>query len=393
MKKFWNFIRDESGERILRLEGPIDEDNFWGDTVTPDDFRDDLEAEEGNVTVWINSPGGNVFAAAQIYTMLCDHKGKITVKIDAIAASAASVIAMAGDRVLMSPVAMLMIHDPMTIAMGNAKDMEKAISTLNEVKASIINAYQKKTGLSRNKISQLMEDETWMNAKKAVDMGFADGILFTDKDGESANEGRENEDEKEIEAAWKPYSTRAMGRAILDRIVLSAEADARAGEEPEKAPADETDVEPSEEGLTGTDAAGDDLHEEAPNAADFSDNGDAGREGITDKDKPGGNGTDGEEPDSDDDPDEDGTDRDETEDDPDEPDEDDPEETGAEAPDDPDDNPDEPDEGTDKPKQKAKDRPKSEAKKPPVIGMDGKTEDGAMPYELVRKQLDFLRRG
>ena len=260
MKKFWNFIRDESGERILRLEGPIDEDNFWGDTVTPDDFRDDLEAEEGNVTVWINSPGGNVFAAAQIYTMLCDHKGKITVKIDAIAASAASVIAMAGDRVLMSPVAMLMIHDPMTIAMGNAKDMEKAISTLNEVKASIINAYQKKTGLSRNKISQLMEDETWMNAKKAVDMGFADGILFTDKDGESANEGRENEDEKEIEAAWKPYSTRAMGRAILDRIVLSAEADARSGEEPEKAPADETDVEPSEEGLTGTDAAGDDLN-------------------------------------------------------------------------------------------------------------------------------------
>ena len=393
MKKFWNFIRDESGERILRLEGPIDEDNFWGDTVTPDDFRDDLEAEEGNVTVWINSPGGNVFAAAQIYTMLCDHKGKITVKIDAIAASAASVIAMAGDRVLMSPVAMLMIHDPMTIAMGNAKDMEKAISTLNEVKASIINAYQKKTGLSRNKISQLMEDETWMNAKKAVDMGFADGILFTDKDGESANEGRENEDEKEIEAAWKPYSTRAMGRAILDRIVLSAEDDARTGEEPEKAPADETDVEPSEEGLTGTDAAGDDLHEEAPDAADFSDNGDAGREGITDKDKPGGNGTDGEEPDSDDDPDEDGTDRDETEDDPDEPDEDDPEETGAEAPDDPDDNPDEPDEGTDKPKQKAKDRPGNEAKKPPAIGMDGKTEDGAMPYELVRKQLDFLRRG
>ena len=124
MKKFWSFIRNDAGERILRLEGPVDEESFWGDEVTPSAFREELEAEEGDVTVWINSPGGNVFAAAEIYTMLCDHKGKITVKIDAIAASAASVIAMAGDRVLMSPVAMLMIHDPMTIAMGNAKDSQ-----------------------------------------------------------------------------------------------------------------------------------------------------------------------------------------------------------------------------------------------------------------------------
>ena len=99
MKKFWNFIRNDAGERILRLEGPIDEDDFWGDSVTPATFHDELEAEEGDVTVWINSPGGSVFAAAEIYAMLKDHKGKVTVKIDAIAASAASVIAMAGDTV------------------------------------------------------------------------------------------------------------------------------------------------------------------------------------------------------------------------------------------------------------------------------------------------------
>ena len=108
MKKFWDYIRNDAGERVLRLEGPIDEDSFWGDEVTPAAFRDELDAEDGDVTVWINSPGGNVFAAAEIYTMLKDHKGKITVKIDAIAASAASVIAMAGDTVLMSPVSMLM---------------------------------------------------------------------------------------------------------------------------------------------------------------------------------------------------------------------------------------------------------------------------------------------
>ena len=128
MKKFWNWIKNSDDTRILRLEGPIDEESFWGDEITPQMFRDELESGEGDVTVWINSPGGNVFAAAEIYTMLKDYKGSITVKIDAIAASAASVVAMAGDTVQMSPVAMLMIHDPSTVAMGNTKDMEKAMA-------------------------------------------------------------------------------------------------------------------------------------------------------------------------------------------------------------------------------------------------------------------------
>lgn len=201
---FWNFSSDND-ERILRLDGPIDSNNMWGDSVTPQDFREDLNAQDGDLTVWINSPGGSVFAAAEIYSMLKDYKGKITVKIDALAASAASVIAMAGDKVLMSPTALIMIHDPMTIAMGNAKDMEKVISTLNEVKESIINAYQLKTNLSRNRIAQLMEDETWLNAKKAVELGFADEILFSE-------EGNE-----EIEG--QSYSTRAMGNAIVNRLI------------------------------------------------------------------------------------------------------------------------------------------------------------------------------
>ena len=243
MKKFWNFIRNEAGERILRLEGPIDEESFWGDEITPAAFRDELESEEGDVTVWINSPGGNVFAAAEIYTMLCDHKGRITVKIDAIAASAASVIAMAGDAVLMSPVSMIMVHDPMTIAMGNARDMEKAITTLNEVKESIINAYVKKTGMSRNRVSKLMENETWMNARKAVELGFADAILFTD------DENKEDDDEKEVEAAWQPYSTRAIGQAMLNRLIPASVDNADTGEEAEESDDDKTPVEPSEGGL------------------------------------------------------------------------------------------------------------------------------------------------
>ena len=110
--------------------------------------------------------------------MLREYPGTVTVKIDSIAASAASVVAMAGDRVLMSPTGMLMIHDPSTIAMGNSEDMRKAIDVLNEVKESIINAYTAKTGLSHARIANLMSNETWMNAKKAVELGFADGILF-----------------------------------------------------------------------------------------------------------------------------------------------------------------------------------------------------------------------
>ena len=178
--KFWNFTRDENGERVLRLEGPIDSDDTWGDEITPRAFREELNAGDGNITVWINSPGGSVFAASEIYTMLCDYKGKVTVKIDALAASAASVIAMAGDRVLMSPTSMYMIHDPMTMAMGNAQDMEKVIETLNAVKEAILNAYVRKTGLSRAKVAKLMSDETWMDARKAVELGFADEIMFSE---------------------------------------------------------------------------------------------------------------------------------------------------------------------------------------------------------------------
>ena len=131
----------------------------------------------GNITVWINSPGGDCVAAAQIYNMLMDYKGDVTVKIDGIAASAASVIAMAGTKVLVSPVSMMMIHNPQTLAMGDTAEMQKAIEMLGSVKDSIINAYEIKTGLSRAKLSHLMDSETWMDANKAVELGFADGVL------------------------------------------------------------------------------------------------------------------------------------------------------------------------------------------------------------------------
>ena len=116
-------------------------------------------------------------AAAQIYNMLMDYKGSITIKIDGMAASAASVIAMAGTKVLMSPVSMMMIHNPATMAWGDTAEMQKAIDMLSEVKESIVNAYEIKTGMSRAKLSHLMDAESWMNANKAVELGFADDIL------------------------------------------------------------------------------------------------------------------------------------------------------------------------------------------------------------------------
>ena len=279
MKKFWNFIQNDAGERVLRLEGPIDEESFWGDEVTPRMFRDELEADEGDITVWINSPGGNVFAAAEIYTMLCEYKGRVTVKIDAIAASAASVIAM-----------------------GNTKDMEKAISILNEVKETIINAYQKKTGLSRGKIGQLMENESWMNARKAVELGFADAVLYSDKS--ESGKGEAEHDDTPVEDAAFPYSTRIMCQTILNRYVPNC-TDSGEAEQP-----------------------ADPVVPTVPDA---------------DPDTPEANP-------------------------------DDPTEThsGEAEP------PAEPPKATDQPEM-------------PVIGMDGKTKDGAMPFDLVMKQLELLK--
>ena len=179
-RKFWNWVRNEGEKRTLLLDGEISDETWWGDEVTPQMFRSELHAAEGDIDLWINSPGGDCYAAAQIYNMLMEYKGNVTVKIDGIAASAASVVAMAGSTVEISPLGMLMIHNPMTVSIGDTHEMERTIMFLAEIKESIINAYELKTGLSRAKISRLMDAETWMNAKKAVELGFADSVLYAD---------------------------------------------------------------------------------------------------------------------------------------------------------------------------------------------------------------------
>lgn len=185
---FWSFKNLADGETELRIEGEIVSDDNdwlyeWFDVThsSPNAFRQALNEHKGkNITVWIDSWGGDVFAAAGIYNALKEHKGQVTVKIDGKAVSAASVIAMAGDEVLMSPASILMVHNPWTMAVGEAKDMRHQANVLDEVKETIINVYQSKTKLSRSKISKLMDEETWMSARKAVADGFADGMLYAE---------------------------------------------------------------------------------------------------------------------------------------------------------------------------------------------------------------------
>lgn len=237
MKKFWNWktqtvanqeTQEPVTERTLFLNGTIAEESWFDDDVTPQIFKDELNSGSGDITVWINSPGGDCIAAAQIYNMLMDYKGSVTVKIDGIAASAASVIAMAGTKVLVSPVSMLMIHNPMTIAYGNSAEMQKAIDMLASVKDSILNAYEIKTGLSRTKLSHLMDAETWMDANKAIELGFADEIM----------QRSAATDEVPVPQVSMMFSRTAVVDSLMDKLAAKCKIEAKPTQTETKVKAD-----------------------------------------------------------------------------------------------------------------------------------------------------------
>lgn len=212
-RRFWNWVKDEESDtRTLYINGVIAEDSWYGDEVTPALFRSELHSGSGDIEIWVNSVGGDCVAAAQIYNMLMDYPHNVTVKIDGIAASAASVISMAGTKVLMSPVSVMFVHNPLTVAIGDSEEMQKAIAMLDEVKESILNSYEIKTGMSRAKLSHLMDSETWMSANKAVELGFADGILFKD-----TTETHDNP----LAGNSFTFSRRAVTNSLLDKLKLS----------------------------------------------------------------------------------------------------------------------------------------------------------------------------
>ena len=184
MKRFWNWTKDaETGDRVLRLDGMITDDEWLADifdSKTTKQFKAELNSGTGDITVWINSEGGDCFAAAQMYNALKDYRGKVRVLIDAVAFSAASVVAMAGDVVEISPVGLIMIHNPFSWTEGDSAEMRAAAHMLDEVKETIINAYELKTHLPRKKLAQMMDEETFMHAQTAVELGFADKIIGTE---------------------------------------------------------------------------------------------------------------------------------------------------------------------------------------------------------------------
>jgi len=147
------------------------------------------EANGEDLEVEINSGGGSVFAGSEIYTILKDYKGHVTVKIVGLAASAASVIAMAGNKVMMSPTAQMMIHNVSTYTSGDYRDMEHSAEVLKSANNTIANAYRLKTGKTQEELLKLMDNETWMTAQKAKELGFIDEIMFDEEQQLIANHG------------------------------------------------------------------------------------------------------------------------------------------------------------------------------------------------------------
>lgn len=226
MRRFWNWVKNDDETRTLYLEGVIAEESWFADDVTPAMFKEELFSGDGPITLHINSPGGDCIAASQIYTMLMDYPHDVTVQIDGMAASAASVIAMAGTRVTMSPTSMMMIHNPFTIAQGDSAEMQKAVQLLDEVKESIINAYQIKTGQSRTKLSHLMDSETWMNAWKAKELGFCDEVLYA-----------QGQSEPDMKVSGFSFARKTAAACLMNRVMASVPKP-----EPEKALVDENRV-------------------------------------------------------------------------------------------------------------------------------------------------------
>jgi ATP-dependent Clp protease protease subunit len=235
MTRFWNLKKDAEipEDGVLDIDGEIVAESGWWmpeeGVCVARNFRKALKGVK-NVTVHINSPGGDVMAGAEIYSALREHslngEGRVKVIVTGLAASAASVVAMAGDEILMHPVAYMMIHNPWTFAMGDAKELRKTAKVLDVISEGLISAYEQRTGKDREELKRMLENETWMSAGTAVEEGFADGI-FGAEAGAAAS-------------AVKPtlMSAKAHGlQEILQRIKA---------EDPEEKP-DEEDPEEEEE--------------------------------------------------------------------------------------------------------------------------------------------------
>lgn len=174
--KFWNMKKTANNSAELMLYGTISEDSWWGDEITPAQFAEDLAAfgDVEEINVHINSGGGDVFAGMAIHSMLKRHAAKVNCYIDGLAASIASIVAMAGDKVIMPKGSMMMIHNPWTFTWGNSTEIRGVADVLDSIRDALVEVYQEKTKLDADEIKELMENETWLTSTQAIEKGFAD---------------------------------------------------------------------------------------------------------------------------------------------------------------------------------------------------------------------------
>lgn len=266
---FWNLTEnaESAGDGVLDIDGEIVTERGWftpGGAVVARDFRKALEGVK-NVTVHINSPGGDVMAGAEIYSALREHslngKGIVTVIVTALAASAASVIAMAGDKILMSPTAYMMIHNPWSMAVGDAREMRKTARTLDIISEGLINAYQQRTGKSRDELKRMLEAETWMSAGTAVTEGFADGIY-----GEIASQGGARAVACLMSA--KAHGAQEIAARYAAKIREEDPEETEETEEPEEPDEEEEEAENVRENDGDADDPDEDPDEDAPDPAE-----------------------------------------------------------------------------------------------------------------------------
>lgn len=232
------------GSKEIVIEGVISSDSWWGDETTPEQLRDKLASEANGepITVVINSPGGEVFAGAAMYNALRNYSGRVTVRVDGVAASMASVIAMVGDEIIMSPGATMMVHRPSVMAWGNAKDLKDAINMLEEIEDTILPIYEKRTGKSRDEVFALLDETTWMSADKAVELGFADKV--DDDEPKASMLDRVNDKVKAMLGSREFQFTMSVEHKSLANYVAKAETEENtkvSTEEPK--PDEETPVE------------------------------------------------------------------------------------------------------------------------------------------------------
>lgn len=176
--KFWNFQAKSEDTGELMLYGDIASSSWYGDEVTPKAFKADLDSLGSikNLNIFINSGGGDVFASQAIHSMLVRHSANKTVYIDGLAASGASIIAMAGDKIVMPKNAMMMIHNSWTFTAGNKTDLRKMADSMELIDSTLVEVYAGRTGIDKDEIKSLLDAETWLTAEDAVAKGFADEI-------------------------------------------------------------------------------------------------------------------------------------------------------------------------------------------------------------------------